>query len=193
MKLRLILLSHFWVVISTARAGPLPEPPNAGGGSALGLQLGLDLLVVAVVLGLIFYLRGLLQRRTSELLVSEARFRRLFEDAVEGIYENEPGGGFRLVNPALARILGYADTAELTALPPEQVSACYVSPTRRAEFFALLDEQGDLVTDFESEVRRKDGSRIWISENVRAVRDASGRLLHVQGLVTDITARKRAE
>ena len=146
-----------------------------------------------VVLGLVVFLRRTLQRRTRELRVSEERLRRLFEDAVEGIYENEPGGGFRLANPAMARILGYASAAELMALPPAQVSACYVSPTRRAEFLALLEEQRDLVTDFESEVWRRDGTRIWISENVRAVRDAAGQVKWVQGLVTDITARKRAE
>ena len=190
-----LLLPFFGLLLvrPAAQAGPLPDPRDAGGWSSFGVEIGVDLLVVAGVLGLIFYLRNLLQRRTTELRASEEQFRQLFEAAVEGIYENPPGGGFRLANPAMAKILGYASAAELMALPPGQVAACYVSPTRRDEFFALLEGGRDHVTDFESEVRRRDGSTIWISENVRAVRDAAGKLRHVQGLVTDITARKRAE
>src|SRR5262249_9042318 len=68
----------------------------------------------------------------------------------------------------------------------------YISPTRRAEFFALLGA-GDRVTDFESEVRRPDGTALWIRENVRAARDATGRVVRLQGFVSDVTARKRTE
>jgi PAS domain S-box-containing protein len=62
---------------------------------------------------------------------------------------------------------------------------------RREEFFAELGAK-DSVTDFESEVRCRDGSVKWISENVRAVRDAGGRLLHLQGFVSDVTERRKA-
>jgi len=172
---------------------PEPEAYAPGGWSSLGMEIGVDVIAVAAVIGLILYLRSLLQRRTNELQASEAQFKRLFEDAVEGIYENPASGGFRLANPAMARILGYKSPEELTSLAPGQVAGCYVSPTRREEFFALLDQQRDHVKDFESEILRPDGSKIWISENVRAIRDADGGLLHVQGLVTDITARKHAE
>ena len=193
MKRPLILLPSCWLMISPAAAAPWPDLVAGTGLSPLTVELSLELAVLAVVLGLILYLRSLLRRRTIELHASEERFRRLFEDAVEGIYENLPGGGFRFANPAMARILGYTSVAELIALPPGRVAACYVSPNRREEFFALLEKAGDHVTDFESEIVRPDGSKIWISENVRAVREATGRLLFVQGLVTDITARKRAE
>ena len=181
------------MLVSPALAAPAADARNPAGWTALGLEIALDVLAATAVIALLLYLRSLLQRRTSELHASEEQFRRLFEDAVEGIYENPPSGGFRLANPAMARILGFQSAEELMALPPGQVAACYVSPTRRAEFFALLETQRDHVRDFESEIRRPDGSRIWISENVRAVRDVNGRLQYVQGLVTDITARKRAE
>ena len=189
----MIPIFHFWPVMAAAVAAPAADLPASGAWSSLSLEIGVDLLAVAAVTGLILYLRSLLVRRTSELQASEAQFQRLFEDAVEGIYENPPSGGFRLANPAMARILGYKSADELMAIPPGQVAACYVSPTRRDEFFALLEAQRDYVKDFESEVLRPDGSTIWISENVRAIRDADGQLLYVQGLVTDITARKRAE
>lgn len=128
----------------------------------------------------------------TALRTSEARFRELFENAVEGVYENSPEGGFRRANPAMARILGYASVADLLAVPPAATASLYVSATRRAEFFARLGEN-DQVADFESEVRRPDGTTAWITENVRAVRDAKGRLLHLQGVVADVTARKAAE
>ena len=68
----------------------------------------------------------------------------------------------------------------------------YVDPNRRAEFVKLMQEQG-VVKDFESQIYRKDGSVIWISENARAVRDAEGKIEYYEGMVEDITARKEAE
>ena len=189
----MIPIPHFRAVLAAAGTALPVDAPGAGEWTSIGLELGVDLLAVAAVMTLILYLRNLLHRRTLELRASEAQFRRLFEDAVEGIYENPATGGFRLANPAMARMLGYKSAEELMAIPPGQLAACYVSPTRRQEFFALLESQRDHVTDFESEVLRPDGTTLWISENVRAIRDANGQLLYVQGLVTDITARKRAE
>ena len=193
MKRPLTLFSVLLLVKSRASAAPVADARELGNWSSLGLEVAVDILVVTAVVALILYLRTLLQRRTVELRASEEQFRDLFENAVEGIYKNPPEGGFQLANPAMARILGYRSAEELLALPPGKVAACYASPTRREEFFQLLDSGMDRITDFESEVVRPDGSRIWISENVRAVRDSKGRLLYVQGLVTDITARKLAE
>ena len=180
------------LVVSTALARPAPDPRDASAWLSLGMEYGASLVVVVAAVGLILYLRSLLGRRTSELRTSEEKFRQLFEDAVEGIYEIVPGGGFRLANPALARILGYASAADLMAMSADKVGKCYARPGRREEFLALLGQQSQ-VTNFESEVVRPDGTRIWISESVRAVRDGAGQLVYVQGLVTDITARKRAE
>jgi PAS domain S-box-containing protein len=116
----------------------------------------------------------------------------LFEHAVEGIYENRIDRGFRTVNPAMARILGYRSVEELQQLSPAATSEIYVLPGRRQEFLALMGEH-DVLTDFESEIRRPDGATRWISENVRAVRDAAGRLVAIQGFVTDVTDRRQAE
>ncbi|MEO6876670.1 MAG: PAS domain S-box protein [Opitutaceae bacterium] len=191
---RLLTLSSYLCLLSPVARAQSPSASGAADGwASLGVEIGVKILAGTAVIGMILYLRSLLKRRTSELHASEEQFRQLFQDAVEGIYENPPSGGFRLANPAMARILGYPNAESLINLPPGQVAACYVSPTRREEFFALLDSGVEQVKDFESEVLRPDGSWIWISENVRAVRDAEGRLQYVQGLVTDITARKHAE
>jgi PAS domain S-box-containing protein len=192
MKRLLLPISLSGLVVSTALASPVPDPRDANAWLSLGMDYSVRLVVVVAAVGLILYLRSLLGRRTSELRASEERFRRLFEDAVEGIYEIVPGGGFRLANPALARILGHASAAELMSLSADQVAKCYARPGRREEFLALLGQQNQ-VTNFESEVVRPDGTLIWVSENVRAVRNGAGGLLYVQGLVADVTARKRAE
>jgi PAS domain S-box-containing protein len=156
---------------------------------SLSLEVALILLAAAIAA---VWVRSIYVRRTRELRESEERFRHLFDNAIDGVYENPPEGGFRRVNPAMARILGYATPAEALKIRPEETAAIYVSPTRREEFFATLGAS-DYVADFDSEIRRPDGTTVWIKENVRAIRDADGRLLYLQGFVSDITARKEAE
>ncbi len=168
---------------------PWAELPAAG---PLGPLLGLSLLAGAGVIAVALWLRYLSARHARELRASEDRFRELFENAIEGVYESRPDGGFRNANPAMARLLGFASTEELLNVAPEKTAWLYASPTRRDEFFKLLGA-GDRVTNFESEVRQQDGTTIWIKENVRAVRGPGGQLTGLQGVVSDVTARKEAE
>jgi len=132
------------------------------------------------------------RRTEAALRASEERFRTLFEYAAEGIYESVPGGGFRNANPAFARLLGYSDPHDVVELEPAALSRLYTAPGRREEFYQQLGA-GEVLKDFESEIRRRDGSLAWISENVRAARDKSGRVQYVQGFVSDITAHRHAE
>jgi PAS domain S-box-containing protein len=122
---------------------------------------------------------------------SEARYRELFESAVEGVYQSSPEGRFLSVNPSLARIFGCATPEEFMAWTEKGVKSVYVRPGRREEFFAELGER-DSVADFESEVYCRGGTTKWISESVRAVRDADGRLLYLQGFLGDVTERRKA-
>jgi PAS domain S-box-containing protein len=139
------------------------------------------------------FVRDVTEERRAEAAVreSEARYRDLFESAAEGVYQSTPDGRFVSVNPSLARLLGCATPDEFLAWPGAQAESIYVKPGRRAEFFAALGARND-VTDFESEVRCRDGTTKWISEVVRAVRDADGRLLSFQGFVSDVTERRKA-
>ncbi|MBS0663945.1 MAG: PAS domain S-box protein [Verrucomicrobia bacterium] len=131
-------------------------------------------------------------RRQAETAKAVDLYRFLFENALEGIYENPVGGGFRTVNPAMVRILGYANAETLLKITPEEVEKIYVVPGRRAEFLGMV-ARNEVVSGFESEIRRPDGSTRWISENVRVVRDGAGRVVSIQGFVTDITDRRLAE
>ena len=134
------------------------------------------------------------ERKQVELALREAegKYRSIFENTVEGIYQSTPDGRLLSANPAMATIHGYASSEEFIADMRNVAHQLYVDPGRRAEFKRLLEEQGK-VTGFESHVRRKDGHLIWISGSARVVRDASGRILHYEGTVEDITARKQAE
>ena len=126
------------------------------------------------------------------LRVAEAKFRGIVENAHEGIFQTSPDGRYLSVNPALARIYGYADVDDMLRNVADVARQVYVDPARRDEFVALMARDGR-VAGFEAEVRRRDGAVIWISENARAVRDEQGRVLHYEGTVQDITARKQAE
>jgi Amt family ammonium transporter len=119
-------------------------------------------------------------------------YRDMFENAVWGIFRTTPEGMYLDANPALARIYGYESPAELLNDLTDITRQLYVDPGRRAEFVEQMRSDGTL-TGFESEVRRRDGGVIWISECCREVRDGRGRLLYYEGSVEDITRRKSVE
>jgi two-component system sensor histidine kinase/response regulator len=119
-------------------------------------------------------------------------YRSIFENAIEGIFQTTPSGQYLNVNPALAKIYGYDSPADLVAGLTAIDNQLYVDPARRPEFVRIMQEQG-AVRGFESEIYRKDKSTIWISENARAVRDANGAITYFEGMVEDITERKRLE
>lgn len=124
-------------------------------------------------------------------LMAEARSEELFENAIEGICETAADGRFLKANPAFARMLGFGSPQELLESDPSSTPGLYVQAGRRNEFFALLGAS-DFLKDFESEVRRRDGSTIWICENVQVVRNAEGHILRIHSFVSDVTARRRA-
>ena len=131
--------------------------------------------------------------RTQEALrEAEEKYRSIIENAVEGIFQTTPEGGYLSVNPALARMYGYDSPEELMASVSDIGRQVYVDPGRRAEFKRLMEEHG-VVRDFQYQVYRRDAKKIWLSESARAVRDAHGTILYYEGSVEDITERKRAE
>ncbi len=150
---------------------------------------GLILLALAVA---VLVLRRLAARNDATLLTAEFGYREFFNNAIEGIFRTTPNGHYLDVNPALARIYGYDDPQALMKGLTDISSQLYVDPHRRDEFKAIMSEH-DEVTDFVSEIRRRDGATIWIKENARAVRDWSGKLICYQGTVEDITVKFEAE
>jgi diguanylate cyclase (GGDEF)-like protein/PAS domain S-box-containing protein len=125
----------------------------------------------------------------SALRDSESRFRALFDNVVDGVYQATPSGEIVSVNPALVRILGYEDSQ---ALSRHNLAALFVEPKERERLIAELTSYGR-VRNFEYQLRRHDGRAIVVVENSRVVADAAGRALYYEGTITDITQRKAAE
>ena len=139
-------------------------------------------------------IRDITARKQAEeaLRRAEEKYRSIFENAVEGIFQTTPDGRYLNVNPALARLYGYESSHEVIEAVTDIRRQVYVDPDRRSEFERMLKGH-DAVIGFEAQVYRKDGSVIWVSESARAVRDRQGTLLCYEGTVEDITERKRLE
>jgi diguanylate cyclase (GGDEF)-like protein/PAS domain S-box-containing protein len=134
-----------------------------------------------------------LRKRSEEVaLEAEERYRSIFENAIEGIYQTTPSGTYLNFNPALARIYGYDSIDDLIHGISDIQKQLYVEPGKRNEFVNLMQAQGR-VQHFEAQVYRKNGDIIWITENAREVRDADGNLMFYEGTVEDITERKNYE
>jgi PAS domain S-box-containing protein len=144
--------------------------------------------------GLSVFATNITERKLAEKALgnTERKYREIFQNAIEGIFQIKPGGGYISSNPALARMLGFSSPEELIQERSDSSKARYVDLGRHEEYLRLLAEQ-DYVRDFEYEDYRKDGSAIWLSDNVHAVRDSDGTLLYYEGTTQDITARKLAE
>ncbi len=122
---------------------------------------------------------------------AEQQYRGIFENALEGLYQTTPDGRFIRANPALARMCGYATPEALISATNDIGAQIYVDRGRRRDFFRLV-EKSDEVHDFESEIYRADGTKIWVSESVRIIRSITGGINHFEGVVVDITAQREA-
>lgn len=143
-------------------------------------------------LGVVFTMTTPIDYAAETSLPGETTYRSIVEHAIEGIFQTNPEGHYLLANPALAHIYGYASVSELRNGVKEIGRQLYVDPSRREEFIRLMNEK-DAVWGFESPIYRKNGSIIWISENVRVIRGETGEVLYYEGTVEDISDRKRAE
>ncbi len=123
---------------------------------------------------------------------AEAKYKSIFENAIEGIFQTTPEGRYLTANPALARMYGFNSTDEMFEYFRDIKNQLYVDPKRRDAFTEAMHTRGE-VFHFESEIFKKDKSTIWISENARAVRDTSGKIVLYEGRVIDITERIMAQ
>ncbi len=133
--------------------------------------------------------RRLLDKALRE---SEEKYRAIFENANEGIYQTTPEGRLLSVNPALARMFGFASPGEMIEQVKDMGRELYVNPRDREHMLRILREQG-VVDGLEVEMRRQDKSTFWISIHLHGVYDASGNIAYLEGTNVDITKRKRAE
>src|SRR6185369_13419752 len=131
------------------------------------------------------------QRRSEEALrESETRFRGLFENVMEGVYQTSQEGEILAANPALVAMLGYSSEEELKAAG--LAADLYADPRKRQDFTNKLERSGT-VRNEEIVLRKKDGSPITVLDSSRLVRDADGEVLYLEGTMIDITGRKAFE
>ena len=149
-------------------------------------------IILVVLIAAISALNVLAERSDDRLTAGDASYRAFFDHAIEGIFRTTPDGHYLDANAALAEIYGYPTPAALMGGLTNIASQLYVDPRRREEFKALMDAN-DVVTDFVSEIHRRDGTTIWISENARAVRDWAGRLVCYEGTVENVTTKFESE
>ena len=152
-------------------------------------------IIISPIIAIIYfsyqtYIKNL--EASAELRKSEGRYRDIFENAGEGILQTTPECKVITANPALARMIGFDSSAELIRTFNDISREVYVDPIRREELKRLLEEHG-FVHGFEHQIFRKDGTRIWVTVNARAVRDERGNILYYEGTVQDTNERKRAE
>ncbi len=131
-------------------------------------------------------------RLAAQTREAEARYRSIFENAVEGIYQCLPGGRILTANPALGRILGYEDPRDLLRETGDFRQRMHIDPERGADFVRQMMEHG-VVRGFEYEARCMDGRRVWVSESARVIRDDGGTTVRWEGVVEDVSRRKELE
>jgi len=139
-----------------------------------------------------------LQDKQDFLIRTEQKFRGIFENAVEGIFQMMPDGRFLDVNPAMARILGYASQSELLIEITDMATQTFVTSDDLSKFRQILAEELQVI-DFETQLYQKSGLKFWGSISARAVFDTEGEvlikgdLLYYEGTLLDISNRKERE
>ncbi|MBN2380739.1 PAS domain S-box protein [candidate division WOR-3 bacterium] len=128
------------------------------------------------------------KRAEQELQASEVGYRTLQANIPVGIFRSTPEGKILSANPRMVQMLGYESEQELIGYSAYET---YVDQKRRREFVKALEDKGE-VTDFEVELKRKDGTNFWGSLSARAIKDEGGST-HYDGSLEEITDRKKAE
>jgi PAS domain S-box-containing protein len=138
--------------------------------------------------------RDVSERREVEnkLRVSEEKYRSIFENAIEGIFQTTPEGRVITANSTFANMYGYDSPQEMINSITDIGKEFYVNPRDRERFKSICEMQGS-VEGFEEQVYRKDRKKAWVSINARTVRDENGKTLYYEGTIEDITQRKEME
>lgn len=128
----------------------------------------------------------------EELELAEKKYRDIFDHAMTGIFQTSPEGKLLTANQAMADMLGYRAPQELIQTVSDVKKSLYVYPEERGKFLQLIESSG-YVRGMEIKWRKKDGSKTIVSINANAVRDENYKTLYYEGIMQDITERKRLD
>jgi diguanylate cyclase (GGDEF)-like protein/PAS domain S-box-containing protein len=145
-----------------------------------------------VITGYVSFLSDLTELKLVQkrLRLAEERYRRMYENAVQGMFQSTLSGKLLRANPSYARVLGYNSFEELLAAKHD-LSAFYFDPEDRQKMLVALQSEGRL-ENYEVKLKRKDGQPVWLLFNVRLTEDDDGKPV-IEGIIVDNTAKKLAE
>lgn len=132
------------------------------------------------------------KKKDEELVLAKQKFQAIFDNTADGIYQSTIDGKFIMANPSMARIFGYNSPEELISSVTDIGTQIYADPEERRKMSEIILEQGH-VEDFELQVLTKNQNIIWVSANIRIVKDDKGGISYFEGTLEDITERKKAE
>lgn len=144
--------------------------------------------------GTVNVLNDVTERRRAEIALqeSEEKYRNIFENALEGIYQSTPDGRLLSANPAFASMYGVASPEEMIHDLQNLGHQLYLNAEDRDRFMETVEKEG-LTEAFEVQFKKKTGEKMWVSLKSRAIRDAEGKTLYYEGMAENITARRRDE
>jgi len=126
----------------------------------------------------------------KDLRESETKYRLLFDNAVEGIFQATPDGRFLSANPSLVSLFGFNSSQDLFEHVKDIGNQLYLYPGEWDNFKRIIEAEG-VIRAVESQIIKKDGSVIWVSLNATTVRDDRGAILYFEGFMEDITGHKQ--
>jgi PAS domain S-box-containing protein len=134
------------------------------------------------------------ERRKADraLVVAQKKFQAIFDNTADGIYQSTVDGKFIISNPSMARIFGYDSPDDLIQSVTDIGSQIYADPEQRRKMSEIILQEGH-VEDFELQVLTKTKDIIWVSANIRMVKDEDGVISYFEGTLEDITDRKKGE
>ncbi len=136
-------------------------------------------------------IRSALQKMKQKKALREAedKYRKLFTNIPVGLYRTTPDGKIVDANPALARLLGFESPEEILET---NVMEFFLRTEEREKLLAMLKEK-EVVTNYQIQLKTRTGETIWVEDSVRAVVNEEGSIIYMEGIITDITAKKKAE
>ena len=146
--------------------------------------------------GKTLYYQGFMEDITEQMAAADAlqkaeqQYREIFEDAPEGIFQTTMEGRSLALNPAGAKLLGFSSSGNGVASITDSAHSVWLHPEDRARYTRLLEEQGE-IHDFLCQLKRTDGTPLWVSLTARRICGQNGKTLYYQGFIEDIPSRRR--
>ncbi len=144
------------------------------------------------VAGSVHILHDITERKKMEaaLRKSEARYRTVIENIQDVFFRVNRENIIVMASPSAVKVFGYTSAQDLIGLP---ITSLWKDPQKREELLAALRVRNDAVQDWEAEFKKSDGTAFWVSLTVRLRTDDHGRLSGTEGIIRDISKRKKAE